>query len=113
MLDQPCYMQFLLETLTFGWIFKYALDGKGSNAIMLAGALMAVGAIAMLWVNPPDEVDESPIVPLGSKRSITVCALGSELNQPVGGALVLKAFVVASLHQPFRQSAVFAEAWQL
>jgi len=26
----------------------------------------------MLWVNPPDEADESPIMPLGSKRSITV-----------------------------------------
>jgi maltose/moltooligosaccharide transporter len=39
---------------------------------MLAGALMAVGAVAMLWVNPPDEQDESPIVPLGSRRSITV-----------------------------------------
>jgi len=39
---------------------------------MLAGALLAVGAVAMLWVNPPDEADESPIVPLGSKRSITV-----------------------------------------
>jgi maltose/moltooligosaccharide transporter len=26
----------------------------------------------MLWVNPPDEADESPIVPLGSRRSITV-----------------------------------------
>jgi maltose/moltooligosaccharide transporter len=26
----------------------------------------------MLWVNPPDEQDESPIVPLGGKRSITV-----------------------------------------
>jgi maltose/moltooligosaccharide transporter len=39
---------------------------------MVAGVLMAVGAVAMLWVNPPDEADESPIVPLGSKRSITV-----------------------------------------
>jgi len=28
--------------------------------------------LAMLWVNPPDEADESPIVPLGSRRSITV-----------------------------------------
>ena len=26
----------------------------------------------MLWVNPPDEQDESPIVPLGGRRSITV-----------------------------------------
>ena len=39
---------------------------------MLAGVLLAIGAVAMLWVNPPDEADESPIVPLGSKRSITV-----------------------------------------
>jgi len=28
--------------------------------------------VAMLWVNPPDEADESPIVPLGARRSITV-----------------------------------------
>ena len=33
---------------------------------------MGIGAVAMLWVNPPDEADESPIVPLGSRRSITV-----------------------------------------
>jgi maltose/moltooligosaccharide transporter len=26
----------------------------------------------MLWVNPPDEADESPIMPLGGKRSISV-----------------------------------------
>jgi maltose/moltooligosaccharide transporter len=39
---------------------------------MLAGVLMAIGGVAMLWVNPPAEQDESPIVPLGSKRSITV-----------------------------------------
>jgi maltose/moltooligosaccharide transporter len=26
----------------------------------------------MLWVNPPEEADESPIMPLGARRSITV-----------------------------------------
>jgi len=71
-LNMMIVVPMLIETISFGWIFKYALDNKGSNAIMLAGVLMAVGAVAMLWVNPPDEVDESPIVPLGSKRSITV-----------------------------------------
>jgi maltose/moltooligosaccharide transporter len=71
-LNMMIVVPMLVETVTFGWIFKHLLDNKGSNAIMLAGALMAIGAVAMLWVNPPDEADESPIVPLGSKRSITV-----------------------------------------
>jgi maltose/moltooligosaccharide transporter len=62
----------LIQTLTFGWIFSHLLDGKGSNAMTLAGVLLGLGAVAMLWVNPPDEADESPIVPLGSRRSITV-----------------------------------------
>lgn len=71
-LNMMIVVPMLIETVTFGWIFKYVLDNKGSNAIMLAGGLMAIGGVAMLWVNPPDEADESPIVPLGSKRSITV-----------------------------------------
>ncbi len=71
-LNMMIVVPMLIQTLTFGWIFEHLLDGRGSNAIMLAGILLGIGAIAMLWVNPPDEADESPIVPLGSKRSITV-----------------------------------------
>jgi maltose/moltooligosaccharide transporter len=71
-LNMMIVVPMLIETVTFGWIFKHLLDSKGSNAMMLAGALLAVGAVAMLWVNPPSEADESPIVPLGTKRSITV-----------------------------------------
>ena len=71
-LNMMIVVPMLIETVTFGWIFSHLLDSKGSNAIMLAGALMAIGGVAMLWVNPPDEADESPIVPLGAKRSITV-----------------------------------------
>jgi maltose/moltooligosaccharide transporter len=71
-LNMMIVVPMLIETVTFGWIFKNLLDSKGSNAITVAGVLMAVGAVAMLWVNPPDEADESPIVPLGSRRSITV-----------------------------------------
>src|SRR5437773_8645570 len=62
----------LIEPVAFGWIFNHLLGSRGSNAITVAGVLMAIGAVAMLWVNPPHETDESPIVPLGSKRTITV-----------------------------------------
>ena len=71
-LNMMIVVPMLLETITFGWIFNHLLNNKGSNAITLAGALMAIGALAMLWVNPPEEEDESPIMPLGHHRSITV-----------------------------------------
>ncbi|MCE0536178.1 universal stress protein [Kineosporia rhizophila] len=71
-LNMMIVVPMLVQTLTFGWIFNHLLDGKGSNAMVLAGVLLGIGAVAMLWVNPPDEADESPIVPLGSRRSITV-----------------------------------------
>ena len=71
-LNMMIVVPMLVQTVTFGWIFNHLLDSKGSNAIMLAGVLLGIGGIAMLWVNPPDEADESPIVPLGHRRSITV-----------------------------------------
>jgi maltose/moltooligosaccharide transporter len=71
-LNMMIVVPMLIETVTFGWIFDHLLGNKGSNAIMLAGILMAIGGVAMLWVNPPAEADESPIMPLGAKRSITV-----------------------------------------
>jgi maltose/moltooligosaccharide transporter len=71
-LNMMIVVPMLIQTVTFGWIFNHWLDNSGSNAIMLAGVLLAVGAVAMLWVNPPDEADESPIVPLGGRRSISV-----------------------------------------
>jgi maltose/moltooligosaccharide transporter len=71
-LNMMIVVPMLIQTVTFGWIFNNLLDSKGSNAMMLAGIMMALGAVAMLWVDPPDEQDESPIVPLGHRRSITV-----------------------------------------
>ena len=84
-LNMMIVVPMLIETVTFGWIFTHFLDGKGSNAITVAGVLMAIGAVAMLWVNPPHEADESPIVPLGSQRSITVydrVVVGSDGTPP-------------------------------
>jgi maltose/moltooligosaccharide transporter len=71
-LNMMIVVPMLVQTVTFGWIFNHLLGNKGSNAITLAGVLLAIGAVAMLWVNPPDEADESPIMPLGSHRSISV-----------------------------------------
>jgi maltose/moltooligosaccharide transporter len=71
-LNMMIVVPMLVQTVTFGWIFTHLLGGKGSNAMTLAGVLLAIGAVAMLWVNPPDEQDESPIMPLGSHRAITV-----------------------------------------
>jgi maltose/moltooligosaccharide transporter len=71
-LNMMIVVPMLVETVTFGWIFKHLLDSKGSNAMILAGVLLGIGGVAMLWVNPPDEADESPIVPLGARRSISV-----------------------------------------
>jgi maltose/moltooligosaccharide transporter len=84
-LNMMIVVPMLIETVTFGWIFDHLLGGKGSNAIMVAGGLMAIGALAMLWVNPPHETDESPIVPLGSQRTITVydrVVVGSDGTAP-------------------------------
>src|SRR5215207_5210946 len=71
-LNMMIVVPMLVQTVTFGWIFTNLLDSSGANAMTLAGVLLGIGAVAMLWVNPPDEQDESPIVPLGGRRSITV-----------------------------------------
>jgi maltose/moltooligosaccharide transporter len=42
------------------------------HAIIMAGTMLAWGAIAMLWVKDPDAADDSPIVPLATHRHITV-----------------------------------------
>ena len=70
-LNMMIVVPMLVQTVTFGWIFEHLLDSKGSNAITLAGVLLGIGAVVMLWVNPPDEADESPIVPLGAASPCT------------------------------------------
>ncbi|WP_347346723.1 MFS transporter [Microbacterium sp.] len=61
----------LIQSFTFGWIFENLLGGSGSNALMLSGVLFGIGALAMLWVNPPPADEESPLMPLGT-RHLTV-----------------------------------------
>ena len=60
----------LIQTFTFGWIFKHLLGDFGPNALIFAGTLFAIGAVAMLFVSAPKETEESPIMPLGAPRRI-------------------------------------------
>jgi len=62
----------LVETVTFGWVYKHLLGSSPTNALIMAGALLACGAVAMLWVSDPDEAEESPLIPLGTHRHISV-----------------------------------------
>lgn len=71
-LNMMIVVPMLIQTLTFGWIFENLLGSRGTNAILLAGVLLVIAAVAMLWVNPPRSDEESTVLPLGSRREITV-----------------------------------------
>jgi maltose/moltooligosaccharide transporter len=53
----------LLETLTFGQVYKQVLGSDPTNAIMFAGALLLVAAVAMLWIKTPraEVVTDPPV----------------------------------------------------
>jgi maltose/moltooligosaccharide transporter len=71
-LNMMIVVPMLIQTLTFGWIFENLLDSKGTNAILLAGALLGCAALAMLWVNTPRGDEDSSVMPLAGRREITV-----------------------------------------
>jgi maltose/moltooligosaccharide transporter len=71
-LNMMIVVPMLIQTLTFGTIFASFLDSKGTNAILVAGALLGCAALAMLWVNPPRPDEDSTVLPLGGQREITV-----------------------------------------
>jgi maltose/moltooligosaccharide transporter len=55
----------LLETLTFGLIYATLLGDNPTNALMFAGGLLFLAALAMLWIKPPPprEEEEAAEVP--------------------------------------------------
>jgi maltose/moltooligosaccharide transporter len=71
-LNMMIVVPMLIQTLTFGWVFQNLLDSRGTNAMILAGALLGCAAVAMLWVNSPRPDEDSSVVPLGGHREITV-----------------------------------------
>jgi maltose/moltooligosaccharide transporter len=56
----------LIQTLTFGWVYKRVLGDDPTHAIMFAGVLLAVAAVAMAWIKEPpmvrdvDDILQSP-----------------------------------------------------
>jgi maltose/moltooligosaccharide transporter len=71
-LNMMIVVPMLIQTLTFGWIFENLLNSQGTNAMILAGALLGCAALAMLWVNSPSADEESSVMPLAGQREITV-----------------------------------------
>ena len=43
----------LLETVSFGWVFKHLLGGNPTHAITFAGVCMGLAAAATLWIKEP------------------------------------------------------------
>jgi len=43
----------LIQTLTFGWVYKHVLAGNPNNAITFAAILLALAALAMTWIKEP------------------------------------------------------------
>ena len=59
----------LIQTLTFGWIFKNVLGDNPTNAITFAGVLLAVAAATMTWIKEPPivrDVDDLLQMPAGA-----------------------------------------------
>jgi maltose/moltooligosaccharide transporter len=54
----------LVQTVTFGQVYKRFLNSDPGNAIMMAGALLLVAAVAMLWIHAPAESEESEEMPM-------------------------------------------------
>ena len=71
----------IIQTLTFGKIYKHILGANPTNAIMFAGALLITAALAMLWIHAPKEEEESPEIPMVAAHAHPHAHLGSSDGQ--------------------------------
>lgn len=58
----------LIQTVTFGWIYKHVLGDNPNNAITFAAILLACAAAAMMWIKEPPivrDVDDMLAMPAG------------------------------------------------
>jgi len=55
----------IIQTLSFGFIYKHFLGENPANAILFAGVLLLVASMATLLVKPAVNVDEEILMPVG------------------------------------------------
>ena len=58
----------LIHSVTFGWIYSNVLGDNPNNAITFAAIMLALAAVAMLWIKEPPivrDVDEVMAMPGG------------------------------------------------
>jgi maltose/moltooligosaccharide transporter len=58
----------LIHSVTFGWVYTHLLAENPGNAVAFAGIMLALAAVAMLWIKEPPivrDVDELMAMPGG------------------------------------------------
>lgn len=62
-LNMMIVIPMLIQTVTFGWVYKHLLHDDPTTAIALAGVLLGLAGLAMLWIKEPPIVrDVDPVV---------------------------------------------------
>ena len=59
----------LIQTLTFGWVYKHLLGDNPVNAIMFAAVFLAIAGVVMLAIKEPPtvkDVEDVTAVPMGA-----------------------------------------------
>ena len=51
----------ILQTISFGFVYKHFLSGNPSNAIMFAGVLLLIASLATTLIKVVKPVDEMDI----------------------------------------------------
>lgn len=68
MVAATAFVPMLIQTVTFGAIYKNLLGDDPNNAITFAAILLAFAAVAMLWIKEPSivrDVDDVLAMPMG------------------------------------------------
>jgi maltose/moltooligosaccharide transporter len=53
----------ILQTLSFGWLYKHMLGNDPGNAMLFAGGLLLLASLSMLRLKEPKAEDDLEYVP--------------------------------------------------